>query len=323
MTTTLFVLVLLVLLVHGYREYWTRRSLEQASMGVFEGEFFQVGKTLIVRRQARSAIAKTIICFPGFLEDMRYFQALYEDFDGELILVNNADYHCPFRSDSVLQLHWPENPFPLGTIEHDGYYLGRVISELASGSEIVLHGHSRGGAVVLETGRQYPQLTGDGDKKIVALLEAAVLPGGRMVGKGSESVPHALICYLMPVVLGLSRKSGEAQLLKQPMMRPTNALKTRICSTIYTNPIHYSTCVVNARSIRQWQLQQPFDLYKNFSCIQVVVGERDDVLDNRTMLASAEQGQQLNPGVDILRTRNTNHFVSLEQPEFMRALTTC
>jgi pimeloyl-ACP methyl ester carboxylesterase len=320
METVLCIFVLIILSVHAYREYWTRRSLPQVSTGEFEGEFFQVGKTFIARRPAESPAARTIICFPGFLEDMRYFQSLYADFDGELILVNNADYHCPFPTGAAQQLQWPDNPFQLGTIEHDGFYLGKVISELASGQELVLHGHSRGGAVVLETGRQYPELTQGGERKITAILEAAVVPEGRMVGNGSDPVPHRLICYFLPVVLGLSRKNTEEQLLKQPMMKPNNPLKTKICGTIYTNAGHYSTCVVNVRSIRRWQLGQPLDLYKNFSSILVVVGERDDVLDNRTMLASAEQGQKLNPGVDILRTNNTNHFVSLEQADFMRDL---
>ena len=53
----------------------------------------------------------------------------------------------------------------------------------------------------------------------------------------------------------------------------------------------------------------------------VVLGARDSVLGNRTMLASAEQGQARNKGVTILKTENTNHFISLEQPETIQGIT--
>ena len=54
-----------------------------------------VGSTYIARRPSRNGSDQTIVCFPGFLEDTRYFQGLYHDSDAELILVNNANYHFP------------------------------------------------------------------------------------------------------------------------------------------------------------------------------------------------------------------------------------
>lgn len=38
------------------------------------------------------------------------------------------------------------------------------------------------------------------------------------------------------------------------------------------------------------------------------------------MLASAQQGQDLNSGLSILQTEGTNHFISLEQPDTIRAI---
>jgi hypothetical protein len=38
------------------------------------------------------------------------------------------------------------------------------------------------------------------------------------------------------------------------------------------------------------------------------------------MHASALQGQKQNRGVSILMTEGTNHFISLEQPDTIRAL---
>jgi len=319
-TTFLLIVIGLLLAVHVYRQYWAHRDLPRVHNADFAGELYRVGATVIARRPARGGSRRSVICFPGFLEDMRYFQALYHDDDCELILVNNANYHSPFDDDDAVPLAWPDNPHPVGTIEHDGFYMGLVLDELSSGDEVVLHGHSRGGAVALETGRQYPHLVNGGARAVSAILEAPVLPQGRAVGRSSDPLPHALIRYLIPVVLGLSRNSKPDKLLRQPMMQPTNALKSELCHSIYTVARNYSTCVTNVRSIRDWQRDTSHDVYTNYQQITVVIGERDDVLDNPAMLASAEAGRALNPGVDILLTEKTNHFITLERPEYLLEL---
>jgi hypothetical protein len=40
----------------------------------------------------------------------------------------------------------------------------------------------------------------------------------------------------------------------------------------------------------------------------------------RSMLASAECGQGMNDSLSILQTEGTNHFISLEQPDAIRAI---
>ncbi len=318
--TVLLVFAGIALAVHLYRQYWNHRDLPQVFDADFDGELLHVGETYIARRAAAAGNDETVICFPGFLEDMRYFQALYAASDCELILVNNADYHCSFPRLAATALDWPANPYPLGSIEHDGFYLGLVVSELARGTRVTLHGHSRGGAVTLEAGRQYPQLMGAAGRHVRAILEAPVLPGARTAGKGSEPLPHALICYLLPIVLGLSRRAGPEQLCRQPMMQPTNALKTGICLSVYSNARHYSTCVANVRSLVRWQRETGHEVYTHYPEVYVVMGERDDVLDNPSMRASAEAGAALNPGVSIVATQHTNHFVTLEAPAYLLAL---
>ena len=183
-----------LILIHAYREYWARRQLSQIHHAKFSGELMQAGNTYIARRPASNGSTHSIVCFPGFLEDMRYFQDLYKDNNAELIFVNNANYHCPFTvegvSNDIINVDWPTNPYQLGSIEHDGFYLGLVLDKLATGDNITVHGHSRGGAVVLETGRQYPTLTHSKDRPVRAILEAAVLPQARTTGNGSEPIPH-------------------------------------------------------------------------------------------------------------------------------------
>ena len=38
------------------------------------------------------------------------------------------------------------------------------------------------------------------------------------------------------------------------------------------------------------------------------------------MLDSAKHGQSLNSGLSILQTEGTNHFISLKQPDTIRAI---
>ena len=104
MVIWLWILLCPILVLHAYREYWCRRDLPQIHTGEFTGELLKAGTTYIARRPARNQSQRTIVCFPGFLEDMRYFQALYEDHDAELILLNNANYHCPFPFADVTEL---------------------------------------------------------------------------------------------------------------------------------------------------------------------------------------------------------------------------
>jgi pimeloyl-ACP methyl ester carboxylesterase len=320
MTIALLTLLALALAFYGYRAYWMNIAQPRVYTSDAACKVYRVGETAIALRAGDTASDRTIVCFPGFLEDMRYFLALYEEEDCQLILLNNAAYHCPIDSDDVETLDWESNPYPCGTIEYDGFHLAHVLDKLASGKEVILHGHSRGGAVVLEAGRQFPQWTRSGGRYVRAVLEAAVLPGAKAAGRGSEPMVFRMICLFLPIVLGLSRKAGQERLLKQPMMRPTNDLKTELCGSVYFLPVRYRTCVVNVRSIRDWQRRTDAAVYDNYERIDIVIGERDDVLDNPSMIHSAESGAERNEGVNLMHTEQTNHFVTLERPMYLRSL---
>ena len=314
----------LFLALHGYREYCARRALPQIHHADFEGEVMQVGSTYIARRSSRNGNNKTIVCFPGFLEDMRYFQDLYRDSDAELILVNNANYHFPFTAPGTaidpIQLDWPENPFLLGSIEHDAFYLGLLLQELTTGQHIVVHGHSRGGAVILDTGRQYPSFAHSSHRPVSVVLEAPVLPQARTAGNASKPLQHGLTCYLMPIAFSRWRHISEDRLLKMPMMQPTTPRKTELCRSLFSVSRDYRTCVRQVQSIVKWQRQASIDVFDHFPNITVVIGEKDGTLDRESMKISAESGRARNNGVSILETTGTNHLISLEQPEILRAL---
>lgn len=320
MTIALSVILALAIFFYLFRAYWTYSSQPRVFTTEFDGKLYRVGETSIAIREGDPDTDRTIVCIPGFLEDIRYFLELYKEEDCQLILVNNAAYHLPIESDDIEALDWGKNPFKCGTIEYDAYHVGHILEHLATGSQVVLHGHSRGGAVALETGRQFPALTNNKERYVRAVLEAAALPGGKNVRRGSEPGMFFLICLFLPIVLGISRKADQEQLLKQPMMRPTNPLKTELCGAIYFTPIRYKTCLTNIRNLRTWQRSTELAVYDNYDRIDVVIGQRDDVLDNASMIASAEKGAQRNEGLNILHTEDTNHFVTLEQPHYLISL---
>ena len=305
-----FYLLLILAGVHLYRYYWMNKELDRLHFADFDGDIYSVGDTVIAVQKPEGEPTKSIICVPGFLEDMRYFLDVYRDQGYELILINNAQYHSPFSLRQVRQLSWPSNPFKVGTIEHDGFYVAQAIKDLASTEDIVLHGHSRGGAVMLDAGRQFPELMAN----VSALLEAPVLPQAKPATKGNETVVKWVFAYMIPLVFPTMRKISTKQLLRNPMMHPYNDLKVGLLKSLFSTQQNYAVCVENVTNIADWQKKNFYDVYNHIKNITVLMGERDHVLSNKAMLASAQQDGKIN----VVQTAKTNHFISLEQPHYVQ-----
>ena len=58
-------------------------------------------------------------------------------------------------------------------------------------------------------------------------------------------------------------------------------------------------------------------MYKNFSHVTALIGERDDVLSCRTMVASIKEGIKISSSMQMIQTQNTNHFITLEEPHYI------
>ena len=121
----------------------------------------------------------------------------------------------------------------------------------------------------------------------------------------------------MPIAFTRWRHISVDRILKMPMMTPTTPRKTELCCSIFSVSMNYRTCVRQLQSIVRWQRQNSVDVFRNFPKITVVIGEKDDTLDNQSMKTSAESGRAKNTGVSILETAGTNHFISLERPEIL------
>lgn len=315
--TTITFLIVFMLIFHIYRQYTAKKSIKPLVPNVFDGNLFEVGETVFAIRRCQGDEGKTIICFPGFTETMSYFVELYKNENCQLIFVNNALYHCPFDMKSSEKLNWDANPFQPATIQYDGFYLAKIIKDYASHDKIFVHGHSRGGAVVLDAGRQFPEITRADGKCITAILEAAVVPKGTTVAPQPGKVGKAISNYVMPIVFSLYAKISRDKLEKMPMMKPTNDLKTNIVMMNFKSPKHYWVYLLNVANIPEWQREQAHSLYETYHQVVLIQGERDDVLENETMEASALVGQSLNKTLRIVKTTGTNHFISLERPELV------
>ncbi len=315
----LTIIVLILVGFHLYRQYWTNKNLTQIHFGTFDNnriEVFTIEDTVIAVQPAKSTHQKTVICFPGFTEDARYFQEAYKECEHEVIFMGNAGYHSPFPLENSTSLSWPKNPFEMGTIEHDGYWVGQVIKSLASTRNIVIHGHSRGGAVALDTGRQFPQIT---KQSVSVILEAAVVPQGTTAGPMASKLAHAVVPYLLPMFYAMNRNISVEKLAKLPIMRPSNPLKANLILSSFSTPKQYKTFVKNVKNLVLWQQNTDFDVYENFNKITALIGARDDVLDCKTMISSVKEGIKRSDAIEIVQTKNTNHFITLEEPHYIHA----
>jgi len=315
--TTLFVLIGLVLLIHISRQHLANKLWQPPTGEAFNGELIALGDNLVCmpdrsHLDAAEIARATLVCFPGFLEDMRYFLEVHKDTPARLIIINNGNYQNPFDQQPASTPSWfVKPPQPLGTIAHDANCLNQVLEHMCGSEKIIVHGHSRGGAVVLEAGKQQPQRV----KNIDALLEAAVVPQGRLAGNLEKKLKPVGF-YLAPFIFVLMRRMPEARRRKLPMMWVTSAIKEKIVASIPFTPKQYSTAMTNNANIIDWHANSGYEYYDNYQRISLLVGQRDNVLWREAMLKSAAQAER----VEVIETQGTDHFISLEKPELVQDL---
>ncbi|ARU54332.1 hypothetical protein OLMES_0226 [Oleiphilus messinensis] len=317
--TVLFLLlaVAIAYTLHRYRDKWINQTQIYSETTPFAGEYYQLENTDIIKRPGPEHCDTTVICFPGFMENQHYFMELYQDEPVEFIAVNNADYFSGFVADTQIkqyqntyQPEWGQhNPYPVGTIEHDAHLLGQVIEHLATGSRVIVHGHSRGGAVLLETGRQHPRLTAN----ITAVLEAPVLPQAR-INPTMERMLRSGGHYLFPLWMALLRRAPGLNIVSEKAYGPLTPRKRELLEKSHLFPKHYRTALLNMKNIREWQRRSGYSVYDHYKEIRIVMPEKDSILCRHAMNASATQRGH----VKIIETRGTDHFISVEQPETMK-----
>lgn len=311
-----YVVLFLVLIagLHVLRQYLCTLAQPPVNHEAFTGKLYKVGDSVVAYRPARTKARATVITMPGFLEDHRYFTQLYNDDDVELILVNSCNYHPPVIPNHAENCgFFNKNGFALGSVEYDAAVLNWATQTLVTTDQVRVHGHSRGGAVVLEAVKQNPAL----HQRHEIILEAPVLPQG----KGHPSLEMAFGAvglYLLPLFVPLLKRIP-VDLYAPIIYRPLSQRKKEVVAGLFYNPKTYQTILDNIHDLEQWMQKTDYSIYQFVTRGIILIGEKDTVLDRASMLLSARQaGNQFK----VIETRNTSHFISLDDPDSVPVFST-
>ncbi|MFP2905450.1 alpha/beta fold hydrolase [Pyxidicoccus sp. 3LFB2] len=297
-----------VVLVLALRQWLLHRECAPAKSEPFDGDVYQVGKAAIAERRSDNPRA-TVIGMHGFVCDMRYFTDYYRDPDIQLILLTSCDYHVPITSPRYRSAPWAKAPTEReGTIPYDAAVLVQALEHLPRADSIRVHGHSRGGAVILEAASMRPDLF----KQVEVVLEAPVLPQAR-----TYTSTTAIQLWLLFLLVPLWRKEPISQRNRGAWGPLENARKRELIMAFPFNPKRVATMVSNMRGIDDWMHERDTSLFQHLGRGTVLVPGKDRVLDTQSMLESAQKG---GPHVKVVQLEGCSHFPIWDRPDSLPPL---
>ncbi|MHA7630387.1 alpha/beta fold hydrolase [Corallococcus sp. M7] len=274
----------------------------------FDGRVYRVGKAVIAERRCEQPRA-TVIVMHGFVADMRYFTHHYREPDLQLILLTSCDYHLPITDPREESAPWAKVPAePEGTIAHDAAVLVQALEHLPRTDVVRVHGHSRGGAVVLEAAKLRPDLF----ERVEVVLEAPVLP---QVRPYRSLTPSQL--WLLPFLIPLWRLAPIAKHNRGAWGPLENARKRELIMAFPFNPKRVATMMANLRDIEAWSQARDASLFGNVRRGTVLVPGKDRVLESASMRESAGRAK---PGLNVVELDGCSHFVLWDRPDAMPVL---
>lgn len=269
----------------------------------FEGVVYSVGSASVIERAGRDPRA-TVICMPGYCENARYFTGYYADPQIQLILLVSADYHTGLACGKPREAPWAKAPdAPEGSIEYDAMVLLQTLEQLPKTDHIRVHGHSRGGAVILEAASLQPDLF----QGVEVVLETPVLPQASLI----KPLP-AMFYWLMPLLAPLWRRWPISPFMPGRWGALHDDRKRELIESMPFNARHTSTLVTNLQSIERWIHERKSDLYRNLESGIILIADDDQVLDAAAMLASAKSA---GARWQVKRVPHASHFLLLDRPE--------
>lgn len=293
---------LVVVVLAGLHGWLLFRPGPGPSREPFSGDCYRVADARIYVQRPVTA-RSTVVAVHGFLESPAYFTALYDLPEVEVVLVGSADYHPALDPRSETVAPWGVRPLaPAGTIAHDAEVLAQAMEHLISTRCVRVHGHSRGGAVVLEAARQRPDLFRTGE----ILLEAPLLPGVRPVW-----TPPRAVIELLPWLLPLWRRRPINHRNQSLWGALDDARKRRLVGNLPFNPRRAVTVRRNLLDIDEWCRRADAGMWRKLGATRVLVPGDDRVLEPASMQVSAEQG---GAHVRVEAVSGTSHFVALDRP---------
>ena len=285
------------------------KPIDSAYSEMFSGRVYRVGRGAVSVRNHSGTATQTVIGVHGFLENHCYFTQAYEAPTTELILLTCSNYHIPVNGVTPESPDW-EIPIkhPEATIEYDACILNQALANLPTTGNIRLHGHSRGGAVILEAVSQHPELY----EHIEIILEAPVLPQGKLhalVTTLLEPVSHGMWPWLIRLI-----NSAPSSAYGQTFFGKMNPRKKQLLSKLFSATRDHLTIVRNIENIMAWMERTDTAIYNDVRHGTFLIPRVDRILDRTAMLASARQSPTT---MRIVETEAPSHFISLDSKEWV------
>jgi hypothetical protein len=288
------------------------KPIEPTYTEMFSGRVYRIGKGAISVRNHSGEAKHSVIGVHGFLENHCYFTQTYEEPTTELVLLTCSNYHIPVSGPVCESPDWEVAiKYPESTIEYDAAILNQALENLVSAERVRVHGHSRGGAVVLEAIRQRPELYQD----VEVVLEAPILPQGKLhalVRAILEPVSHGMWPWLVRLI-----NSTPSSSYGQTFFGRMNARKKQLLNKMFTATRDHLTIVRNIENAMAWMERTDFSVYANIDRGIILVPKVDRILDRQSMLASARQCLEC---VTIVETTAISHFITLDSKGWVPAL---
>jgi pimeloyl-ACP methyl ester carboxylesterase len=301
MTSILVYALAVVMVLVVARWLLVRRLQAPPVLEPFDGAMYRVGEATVLERTSKDARV-TVVCMHGYLANFGYFMPFYAAPDIQLIMISSADYHVPGPATTP---GWARPVAGVaGTIEYDAAVLVQALEHLPRTARVRVHGHSRGGAVVLEASMLRPDLFETAE----VVLEAPVLPGGK-----TRTAISAAVLWLLPFLIPLWRMQPISKRNQAVWGRLDNADKRRVISALPFNPRRIRTMLVNLRSIKAWSERDDAKRLNAVRGVVIVPGD-DQVLEPASMAASAERAKAR---LQLVHAAGSSHFVLYDAPQLL------
>lgn len=290
------------------------KPIEQTYTEMFSGKVYTVGKGAVSVRNHSGQAEQSVICVHGFLENHCYFTQSYQDPSTELILLTCSNYHIPVSGPMPEPAEW-EVPIKYleATIEYDANILNQALSNLPTTRNIRVHGHSRGGAVILEAIKQRPELY----EHVEVILEAPALPGGKthpLVSALLEPVSHGMWPWVIRFI-----NSTPSSSYGQMFFGKMNPRKKQLLHKLFTATRDHLTIVRNIENLFAWMDKQDYSVYQHIRHGTFLIPKIDRILDRNLMLNSAMKSPN---AVRVVETGATSHFITLDDQSWVPPLET-
>lgn len=285
------------------------KPIENAYSEMFSGRVYKVGKGAVSVRNHSGKAEQTVIGVHGFLENHCYYTQAYDSPTTELILLTCSNYHIPVNGVSPEVPDW-EVPIKSldGTIEYDACILNQAMANLPSTDNIRVHGHSRGGAIILEAIKQRPELYESAE----IVLEAPVLPQGELsalVKAVLEPVSHGMWPWVIRLV-----NTAPSSAYSQAFFGKMNPRKKVLLGKLFSATRDQLTIVRNLENLIDWMERNDSSVFDNVRHGTFLIPAVDRILDRSAMMASARKSPTT---MRIVETEAPSHFITLDSNKWV------